>query len=32
MNIIRGTSNSDADALLVKANNREYVSKEFKQN
>lgn len=27
MNIIRGTSNSDADALLVKANNREYVSK-----
>ena len=27
MNIIRGISNSDADALLVKANNREYVSK-----
>ena len=27
MDIIRGDSNSDADALLVKANNREYVSK-----
>ena len=27
MNIIRGISNSDADALLVKANNREYISK-----
>ena len=27
MNIIKGNSNSDADALLVKANNREYVSK-----
>lgn len=27
MNIIKGTSNSDADALVVKANNREYISK-----
>ncbi|MDA8572523.1 TonB-dependent receptor [Flavobacteriaceae bacterium] len=27
MDIIRGDSNSDGDALLVKANNREYVSK-----
>ena len=27
MDIVRGTTNSDSDALLVKANNRRYVSK-----